>query len=55
MFQIGGSVYEGRYKDTIGTHILVTPGDGTCIDTAVKELKCNKVSVVPKTNESTGS
>ena len=51
--QVGGMVFKGKYKDSIGTHMLFQKGEdddekyGYVLKTE-KELNCKKVVVLPK-------
>ncbi|KAL5267928.1 hypothetical protein ACHWQZ_G004845 [Mnemiopsis leidyi] len=51
--QVGGMVFKGKYKDSIGTHMLFQKGEGddanySYVLKTEKELNCKKVVVLPK-------
>ena len=48
--QVGGKVFQGQYRDSIGTHLLLEKGeDGkyVCRMSTEKELNCKKVVLLP--------
>ena len=50
--QAGGMVFQGSYRDSIGTHLLLKKGEEeeeyTVQMTTEKELNCQKIVLLPR-------
>ena len=55
--QVGGKVFQCKYRDSVGTHLLMEKNEEdqyVCRITTEKELNCKKVVLLPKDEKDGG-